>query len=185
MAAARNLGVFFQARLRLLPAQHSDIQQYDPKSRSFVKPYTIDNGDVLEGPFSYVLSTTICERLEPTFVINPTLKTIPPGNKSETMDLVVLRPLRDPDVHRATSEEQPEKWKTRAMEVIGQAYKEGAHVDLIYPDQGGQTVNGGDGAVAVETFRVGGFEWTPTVSSTKPWVYPADRYRPRIMDRLT
>lgn len=81
------------------------------------------------------------------------------------MDLVILRPLRDPDVRKADPSEQSERWKKRAMEVIGQAYKEGGHVDLRYPDKGGQTVIEGDGPVAVETFRVGGFEWIPTVST--------------------
>lgn len=165
MAAERNLGVFFEAHLRLLPPQGSTLQQYDPKTKSFVAPYTIDNGDTLEGPFTYVLSTTICDRLEPTFVINPTLKTNPPQS-DRSMDLVILRPLRDPDVRRADPSDRPEKWAKRAMEVIGQAYKEGVHVNLRYPDEGGQTVEEGDGQIAVETFRAGGFEWTPTVSPT-------------------
>lgn len=163
MAAERNLGVFFQARLRLLPSQNSTIQQYDPRTKKFVAPFTV-KGDTLEGPFTYVLSTTICERLEPTFVINPTLKTIP-SESSGTMDLVILRPLRDPDVRQADPSERPELWKKRAMEVIGQAYNGGRHVDLRYPNEGGPTVKegNGDGQVAVETFRVGGFEWIPTV----------------------
>ena len=163
MAAERNLGVFFQARLRLLPPHSSSVQQYNPANQSFVKPFTTDGRDTLEGPFTYVLSTSICERLEPTFVINPTLRTVP-LESTGTMDLVILRPLRDPDVQRAVPEEQPEVWKKRAMEVIGQAYNGGGHVDLRYPDAGGQTVTEWDGQVAVETFRVGGFEWIPTVS---------------------
>lgn len=165
VAAERNLGVFFQADLKLLPAQGSTIKQYDPKTQSFVEPFTPDSDGVLKGPFTYLLSTTVCERLEPTFVINPTIRTIPTEQEGTTMDVIVLRPLRDPDVQRAPADEQHEKWKKRAMEVIGHAYKGGTHVDLTYQDQagGGETVLRGDGPVAVETFRVGGFEWHPTV----------------------
>ena len=50
------------------------------------------------------------------------------------------------------------------MEVIGHAYKGGGHVDLLYPKDGGETRSEGEGDVVVETFRVGGFEWIPTVS---------------------
>jgi hypothetical protein len=131
-----------------------------------VDPYTID-GNKIDGPFTYLLSTTTCERLEPTFVINPTLKSIPPNPKIPTMDVIILRPQRDPDVRSATvTEEQQERWRKRAMEVIGHAYKGGGHVDLLYPKEGGETRSEGEGDVVVETFRVRGFEWIPTVSPT-------------------
>lgn len=165
MAAERNLGVFFQAKVKLLRPAGSSVKQYDPQSKSFIDPYTTDGHDTLEGPFTYLLATTVCERLESTFVINPTLRTVLPGPTDSTMDIVILRPLRDPDVRGASRPEQVDKWKKRAMEVIGAAYRDGAHVDLTYPDEGGETVSNGPGQIAVETFRVGGFEWTPTVRS--------------------
>lgn len=165
LAAERNLGVFFQARVRLLPSNGSSVKQYDPKSKSFVSPYTTNTEDTINGPFTYLLSTTVCERLEPAFVINPTIKSCPPDAGFASMDVVILRPLRDPDVRNANAGDRPEKWKKRAMEIIGHAYKEGAHVDLLYPEDGGETKVDGEGDVAVETFRVGGFEWTPTVSA--------------------
>jgi hypothetical protein len=140
------------------------VQQYNPKTKTFVAPYTVKD-DTLDGPFTYLLSTTTCERLEPTFVINPTLKSVPPSSHTPTMDIIILRPLRDPDVRSATTpDEQQERWKKRAMEVIGHAYKGGGHVDLLYPEGGGETKSEGEGDVVVETFRVGGFEWIPTVS---------------------
>lgn len=164
MAAERNLGVFFQAKLKLIPSTGSSFKQYDPRTRSFVDPFTTGVGGILDGPFTYLLSTTVCERLEPTFVINPTIRTISPDQEDGTMDVVVLRPLRDPDVARARPEERSDRWKSRAVEVIGNAYKHGAHIDLTYLEEGGKTTPRGHGAVAVEVFRVGGFEWQPTVS---------------------
>lgn len=165
VAAQRNLGVFFQAKVKLHGPQGGAVQQYDPQTKSFIAPYTIE-GDMVDGPFTYLLSTTTCERLEPTFVINPTLKFLPADSQMPTMDLIILRPLRDPHVRSATTtEEQQERWKARAMEVIGHAYKGGGHVDLLYPPDGGETRSEGDGEVVVETFRVGGFEWIPSVSS--------------------
>jgi hypothetical protein len=81
------------------------------------------------------------------------------------MDIVILRPLRDPHVRSAANaEEQQDRWKKRAMEVIGHAYKGGGHVDLRYSHDGGETRFDGDGDVVVETFRVGGFEWIPEVN---------------------
>ena len=160
VAAQRNLGVFFQAQARLYGSPGKPVQQYDPRAKSFVKPYTMDGDGILDGPFTYFLSTTTCERLEPTFVINPTIKSLPPDPETPTMDIVVLRPRRDPHVDAATTpEERRERWKKRAMEVIGYAYKNGGHVDLTYPDDGGETEINGPGQVVVETFRVGGFSW--------------------------
>jgi hypothetical protein len=165
VAAQRNLGVFFQAQARLYGPPGKPVQQYDPKTKSFVEPYTMDGDGIIDGPFTYFLSTTTCERLEPTFVINPTIKSLPPDPNIPTMDIVVLRPRRDPHVDAATSpEERRERWKKRAMEVIGHAYKGGGHIDLTYPNDGGETVCNGSGQVVVETFRVGEFSWTPLVS---------------------
>ena len=168
VAAQRNLGVFFKAHVKFLAPPAGVVQQYNPKTKTFVAPYTAKD-DMLDGPFTYLLSTTTCERLEPTFVINPTLKSLPTNASTPTMDIIILRPLRDPDVRSATTpDEQQERWKKRAMEVIGHAYKGGGHVDLLYPEEGGETKSEGDGDVVVETFRVGGFEWIPTVSFLHP-----------------
>ena len=158
--------MFFQARVDFIAPHGGAIQQYDPKTKSFSAPYTT-NEDSLEGPFTYLLSTTICERLEPTFVINPTLKSIATSPETPTMDIVILRPLRDPHVRAVSgAEDQQERWKSRAMEVIGHAYKGGGHVDLLYPEDGGETKADGEGEVVVETIRAGGFEWIPIVSPT-------------------
>jgi hypothetical protein len=81
------------------------------------------------------------------------------------MDIVILRPQRDPRVTAAsTVAEKEEAWKDRAREVLGAAYNDGAHVNLTYGKEGRGTQVQGEGEVVVETFRCGGFEWTPTVS---------------------
>ncbi len=148
--------------------------QYDPHTQNWAKPftstYTYPDGDVkLDGPFTYLLSTTTTPRLEPTFVISPLLATLPPSEADPpSMDVVILRPLRDPRVRsKRTEAEQGEIWKTRAREVLGWAYMEGGHVDLTYPVKGDKDAEvRGEGEVVVETFRCGGFEWTPSVSRT-------------------
>ena len=79
------------------------------------------------------------------------------------MDVVVLRPLRDPRVRASgTQEEKEEAWRVRATEVLGWAYRDGGHVDLTYTS--GEAEVRGSGEVIVETFRCGGFDWTPEVS---------------------
>jgi hypothetical protein len=184
VAAQRNLGVFFEAEVKLTAPSGSTVQQYDPRTKTFVSPYTTDGTNTLKGPFTYFLSTTICDRLEPTFVINPTLKSLPSHSETSSMDIVILRPLRDPHVRAAGDvDEQQERWKKRAMEVIGCAYKGGGHVDLTYPDDGGETELDGQGAVVVETFRAGGFEWKPTVSCSY-FAETAEADRPRMVPIL-
>lgn len=164
-AAHPILGMFYEATARLLPPAHAPITQYDPKSQSFVEPYTLGENNSLDGPFSYFLATTTCDRLEPTFVINPTVKCIPADPFPPTMDLVVIRPLRDAVVASQTARGKQEKfWRSRIMEILGHAYKGGEHIDLTYRLDGGGTEVNGKGPVVVEVFRVGGFEWIPAVS---------------------
>jgi hypothetical protein len=164
-AAQKVLSDIYYARVRLLPPPWKSITQYDPKTQSFVEPFTLGEGDMLDGPFSYFLATTICDRLEPTFVVNPTIKCIPSDPDTPSMDLVVIRPRRDtaqkPEIEVETRQDL---WGKRIMEILQHAYKEGQHIDLTYPEDGGPTRIKGDGPVAVEVFRVGGFEWTPLVS---------------------
>ena len=176
IAAERNASVFFNARLKLLG---DDVKQYDPHSATFVDPFIIgstDAKDELDGPFAYVLSTTLADRLEPSFQIVPTRTAGEPG----TMDIIVLRPLRDPRVARAVKESKPSEtvrglWAKRAFEVIGAAYANGAHVRRTYPpvstgnldeEPGWETEDLGKGPVAVEVFRCAGFEWIPTLSES-------------------
>nr|WVH01964.1 acylglycerol kinase [Naematelia aurantialba] len=166
IAAEQNLGVFFQADVRLLPPHGGQVKQYDPSTGAWATPFTTES-DTLPGPFTYLLSATLTPRLEPTFVILPLLATLPPDPaEPPTMDIIILRPLRDPAVRSALAtggqEAASEAWKVRVRHVVGWAYKGGGHVDLTYPLDGGEAEMKGNGEVVVETFRCGGFEWTPT-----------------------
>ncbi|BEJ15762.1 hypothetical protein CspHIS471_0503670 [Cutaneotrichosporon sp. HIS471] len=168
VAAAANISVFFPARVQLLPSTKG-VRTYDPRTRDWKavpeEEYT------LEGPFGYFLSTTTTPRLEPTFVVAPTLARLPPAPHEGTMDIVVLRPMRDPKVRAA--DDKAAAWAPRAKEVLGAAYDDGRHIALVYGrngcvdlsarvpqhDEGGEPV--------VEVFRCAGFEWTPTDQSHK------------------
>ncbi|GMK55849.1 hypothetical protein CspeluHIS016_0209050 [Cutaneotrichosporon spelunceum] len=168
LAAAANVSVFFPAQVQLLPSA-AGVRMYDPRTKDWKvlpeKEYTLD------GPFGYFLSTTTTPRLEPTFVVAPTLARLPPGPHEGTMDIVVLRPLRDPAVRAAS--DKGAAWAPRTKEVLGAAYDDGRHIALVYGaggtvdlssrvpqhDEGGEPV--------VEVFRCAGFEWTPTDESHK------------------
>ena len=166
IAAQNNLPIAFLARVKL---HGPTITQYSPRSRRFVEPFTIPisggekGGAELTGPFSYFLSVTTTDRLEPTFIIAPTLHNCPP--EGATLDLVVLRPARDPTVQ--TTSDEAERANARAArlgEAMGWAYQNGKHVDMTYSTtHPGDTEENGEGEVVCEVFRCSGFEWTPQV----------------------
>ena len=171
MAAEKNLPVAFQANATL----KGRIMQYSPENGAFTEPFTASqeaNGEVvLEGPFSYFLSTTTVNRLEPTFVIAPTLSSHPATDQDvPTMDIIVLRPERDMLIQKgrkngASEDKIAEQRGKRLGETMGWAYKEGRHVGLTYvADGSGEVEEKGDGEAVVEVFRCEGFEWSPTVS---------------------
>lgn len=138
MAAAKNLGVFFNAKVRL-----SDGKKWNHKTKKFEA-----SEQELKGPFTYLVSCTTVDRLEPTFVIAPTRR-LEKESLDGTMDVVIMRPLRDPKVRDA--DDKAAAWAERAKEVLGAAYEEGRHVELEY--EAGESV--------VEVFRCTGFEWVP------------------------
>jgi len=166
LAAEANLPIAFQATATL----SGRIMQYSPSKDAFVEPFTapLENGQVrLEGPFSYFLSTTMADRLEPTFVIAPTLNSHPSTEQDRaTFDLVVLRPQRDPIVRKADGEEDRAKARcARLGEAMGWAYQDGAHVRKTYAANGEDGVeDAGEGEAVCEIFRCEGFDWAPTVS---------------------
>lgn len=174
VAAAQNIGVFFPANVRLIPSEGEGVRQYDPRTEGWSAPFTVDTkgndrgeeGYSLEGPFAYFLSVTTTPRLEPTFVIAPTLARLPPAPHEGTMDIVVLRPRRDPKVRSALDEGKDvgEVWSHRAKEVLGAAYDDGRHISLVYGTDGSavSAAEAEAGEVVVEVFRCAGFEWTPT-----------------------
>jgi hypothetical protein len=86
------------------------------------------------------------------------------------MDIIVLRPERDPLIQKgrkdgALEDKIAEQRGKRLGETMGWAYKEGRHVGLTYvADGNGEVEEKGDGEAVVEVFRCEGFEWSPTVS---------------------
>jgi len=75
------------------------------------------------------------------------------------MDIVVIRPLRDPSVC-IDSFETRAAFAAKSGAVLAGVYRDGDHVNLRY-DSSGNITSEGDGATVVEYFRCGGWEWEP------------------------
>ncbi|KAI9636782.1 ATP-NAD kinase-like domain-containing protein [Dioszegia hungarica] len=172
VAARENAGKFYDAKLVLHGGSSGTVQVYEPATSSFVET----GSRVIDGTFAYFLSSAACPRLEPTFVISPLLERIP---DKESMDVLVIRPGRDPRIRKILDEAEyesfkavrdagdqevldklSEAWVPRACEVVGKAYEEGRHVDLTYTPEG-DVESRGTGPRVVEVYRCTGFEWTP------------------------
>ena len=166
VAAAQNLPVAYRANA----VMKGRVRQYSPKHKAFVEPFTAAGGASewkLDGPFSYFLSSTTADRLEQAFVPISTLSVVPPDlAEGQTMDIVVIRPSRDPLVRAAGSEDaMAEARAKRVGEIAGAMYSNGKHISLTYkPDGSGETEEAGEGEVVVEVFRAERFDWMPTVN---------------------
>ena len=166
IAAKQNLPVAFGANVKF----HGQVRQYDPSTQSFAEPFTIDKVDGTYGMndlFSYFLTTTTVDRLEPTFIVAPTLTRIP-SSSNRSIEIVILRPQRNPVVAKAMAEDQASGsnvWAEKVGEVFGWVYQGGKHIDLTYAPNG-DLEHGGNGKPVVEVFRIedGSFEWIPRVS---------------------
>lgn len=121
LAAEQVLSLPFPGKLTLLPPTNSNasVLRYSP-TRQIFEPLLDGEGKVsLEGPFAYVLSSTVVSRLESSFVIQPLLEIGEGGGGGGgTMDLVVLRPQRS----RAVQPEDREGWEGVVRGVMGGAY---------------------------------------------------------------
>ncbi|KAI0811101.1 hypothetical protein BC629DRAFT_1030351 [Irpex lacteus] len=163
IAAQQNITRWYHASVNLLPPKGSSVQIYDPAENKFVPYAGAPAGATvtLEGPFAYFLSTVNVDRLEPAFRITSLFYSLPPDPKTATLDVVVLRPLRDKSV-REDSDHDREVFAQKSMTVLGAAYREGKHVRLRYKGKDGEVVDDAkEGDVVVEYFRVGGWEWIP------------------------
>jgi hypothetical protein len=151
MAAMENITRWYDAKAVL----RGRVQRYHVTSQSFVDLQSnySDGGVDLDGPFSYFLSTSTVDRLEAKFVIMPLQKRLPPST-DDSLDIIVVRPLRDPTISDSSEES-----RGRFVQTIGQALKEayndGAHVDLRYPSEDGL------GEEIVEYYRCQGWDWIP------------------------
>lgn len=169
IAAQENITRWYRANVRLLPltSDPSSVEIYDVSSRQF-RP--IGKGDVsnyaagaieLDGPFAYFLSTINVDRLEPAFRITPLQTTLPPTKP--TLDVVVVRPLRDPSMNGSELETERTRFAEKSGVILGGAYRNGAHVHMIYGDDGSIKEGQGEEALSsvVEYYRCGGWEWAP------------------------
>lgn len=158
LAAKLNVGEFYASTVSL----KGPVRQWDPKKAGWAEPFTVQPDQSTAAPgegvefaeeeeFAYFLASSTTPRLEPTFEILPTLSE--PGEG--TMDLLVMRPGRDPRVQslRASTPNADERptgkseeddplapftpagrtWAVRAQEVLTAAYHAGSHIQLCYP----------------------------------------------------
>lgn len=175
LAAQQNITRWYRARVRLFVSPPAvpgatltpGVEVYDPAKDQFVLcgggETSLDGSVVeLEGPFTYFLSTTNADRLEPTFRIVPKQSTFPAPSLSSpaTMDVVVVRPLRDPSIADA-SEQNRQAFAQKCMTVVGGAYRDGAHIKMRYGSSGEIVEGQGEGPTVVEYFRCNGWEWIP------------------------
>lgn len=161
IAAMQNITKWYKSIATLYPPPNSPhVQIYDSKSKQFV-PVEGPKGQIeLGGPFAYFLSTVNVDRLESAFRIAPLHSSIPPSAEAPTLDVVVVRPLgRDPSV-KDDSEETKAQFAQKSGNLLGAAYRDGAHIDLKYGIDG-SVVEGEDGPSVVEYYRVGWWEWVP------------------------
>lgn len=156
LAAEQNATTWYRGSLNLLPP----VQQYDVNADAFidlVREDEVGGSMGLVGPFVYFLSTVNVDRLEPLFRIAPLQRTLPPPPDAHTMDVLVVRPLRDISLEGKCDEETRERFKERVWTVLNAAYQDGAHIKAQYDSPDGKT----KGPPVVEYFRVGGWQWIP------------------------
>ncbi|KAI0253900.1 ATP-NAD kinase-like domain-containing protein, partial [Lactifluus subvellereus] len=178
LAAAQNETTWYRARVRLL----APVQRYDVASGAFVSAVVARNdkngtGDdeplepLLSGPFVYFLSTVNVDRLEPLLRIAPLQRALPPPHGARTMDVLAVRPLRDPSLGGKSGDGERERFKDRLWGVFGGAYQDGTHIHARYDAQDG---NIDSQQPVVEYFRVGGWEWIPEEHDEKAHLLCAD-----------
>jgi Diacylglycerol kinase catalytic domain len=170
-AAAENISKWYHSHVCLFSRSDS-IQIYEPMVRSF-KPLGSAEFD-LPGPFAYFLSSVNVDRLEPAFEITPLFVSLPPARGE--MDLVVIRPLRDPSVE-SDSPDARVAFVRNLTGILQEAYTQGNHINMRY--QNGVPSVAGDGPFVVEYLRCSGWVWTPVslpdyLTPKKSFVTPSE-----------
>ncbi|KAK4047364.1 hypothetical protein OIO90_006223 [Microbotryomycetes sp. JL221] len=180
VAAQQNATRWFNGTLKLstlLKDNCKQVRRYNSIEARFVD---VDKQEVvLEGPFSYFVSALV-SRFEPTFVVAPlrspdhASSSTPNYERSETaqrssdlassMDIVVIRPLRDPETQQAVAlangnEEQLQKirqgFAQKLWSVTAGMYDGGKHINARYE------ADGGEGSEIVEYYRCEKLKWIP------------------------
>lgn len=158
-AAKRNLNKWSHATARLKSFSNgSPILLYDPTSNIFTE---CDPTELtINGPFAYFLSTLNVDRLESNFVITPLASKIKP--ESGTMDIVVIQPLRCPQISEDTPEDR-QKFAQILMGSMGAA-RSASHTHIRYPKDSTSTESpsaNAEGPIVVQYYRCAGWEWMP------------------------
>lgn len=161
VAARNNSTRWYNASVKLLPAASKEfVELYDPSTKSFIPHPDGDDDDPIvdiHGPFAYFLSTVNVDRLEPAFKIVPLMSEIPPSEAS--CDIVIVRPFCDPSISWDNPDSR-ETFASKLWTVLGAAYQNGSHINLLY-NENGEIVTSGEGPTVVEYVRCGGWEWLP------------------------
>jgi hypothetical protein len=127
---------------------------------------TSDSEEGVAGPFAYFLTTTNVDRLEQEFRIAPLATSIPVTLEDGWMEVVIIRPSRDPSIGKDSLQSQDQAIRQRfaatTMQALQSAYKDGSHVLLGYDASGNviDTAESSEKAV-IEYLRVKQWEWIP------------------------
>lgn len=158
-AAKQNLDKWSHATVKLKSSSEgTPILLYDPSSDEFTECASDEHA--ISGPFAYFLSTLNVDRLEAGFVITPLASKIKPN--SDTMDIVIILPLRSPQVSGDTSEDR-QKFTQLLMGSMGAA-RSATHTRIRYPKDAssvGGLSEDADGPLVVQYYRCAGWEWVP------------------------
>lgn len=157
IAAQQNITRWYNAHVKLYPSSGSKaVEIYNPKVKRF-EPIAQTEGEILlSGPFAYFLSTVNVDRLESAFRITPLHA---PGTADASLDVVMIRPRRDKTI-ADDGEPSRQVFAKRIQDVLMGAYQNGAHIDIMYDQEGGAQRE--DEAHSVlEYFRCGRWEWVP------------------------
>jgi hypothetical protein len=167
-AAKQNIHKWSHATVRLKSSLSGNpILLYDPSSDKFIETATEELS--VDGPFAYFLSTVNVDRLESGFVITHLASKIKPD--ANVMDIVVIQPLRSPQVSGDTEEERA-KFAQILMGSMGAA-RSATHTHVRYPSDklaNESPSESADGPLVVQYYRCGGWEWVP-VSSYYPYAF--------------
>jgi hypothetical protein len=95
------------------------VQRYDVTAEAFVPVSGEEDTLELQGPFAYFLSTINVDRLEWLFRIAPLQHALPPPPGTLTMDILIVRPLRDLSLEGKSGQEERERYKERVWAALG------------------------------------------------------------------
>ena len=164
-AAQLNATRWTQGSLTLHPTVTEDgVLKYSPETKRFEDVSRLGQTKgklVLEGPFLY-LNAMVTDRLESAFVPAPLSSAFSSnGIPPDAVDVVVIRPRRDPELSQQTAEEEVMDGgvkfaSTRLGPITTGMYTGGKHIDLTYTE-GGEPI--------VEYLRCSGYVFTPLSQS--------------------